>query len=328
MAKTKIGTLASWCNATPLLTIFRLMSEEGSSFPEYKAGQYIALRRDDCLLTKKAVGAEGQRIYVPDLDTAGKQKCGPVTHSYSIASAPFETCTQGHLEFYVILEKDEHGAPGRLTESLFRMSVQDDNKLTYYNIITGNFTLDKCAVGFQNVVFIGTGTGAAPFVSMIKQLHHEASQGLSNAVKYTLLHTNRTREELDYYDALTAIERAGCLDFVYVPSLSRVSTSERADPALGKGRANNLLRHVFEMPLKEEQDLQEAAEQDGDVVKAQAILAKTTQPVLPQALSRDMLRQRMDPPHTVIITCGNSYSMADIKYIADANQIRFEKEDW
>jgi len=28
------------------------------------------------------------------------------------------------------------------------------------------------------------------------------------------------------------------------------------------------------------------------------------------------------------LACGNPSLMADIKYIADSNQIRFEKEDW
>jgi hypothetical protein len=31
---------------------------------------------------------------------------------------------------------------------------------------------------------------------------------------------------------------------------------------------------------------------------------------------------------TVILTCGNPSLMANIKYFADSNQIRFEKEDW
>jgi hypothetical protein len=30
----------------------------------------------------------------------------------------------------------------------------------------------------------------------------------------------------------------------------------------------------------------------------------------------------------VVLTCGNPYLMADIKFIAETNGMRFEKEDW
>ena len=328
MAKTKEGTLIHWRNSSSVLAIFRLMPEEGSKFPSYKAGQYIALQHNDCRLTKKVVGEDRKVEYVPVLDGQGNPKRGPVTHSYSISSAPFETLEKGHLEFYVILEIDEKGVPGRLTESMFRMSPQGDNKLGYYDKIAGDFTLDKRAVGFQNVVLVGTGTGLAPFVSMIKQLHFEACRGKSDGVKYTLLHTNRTYEELDYREELLAIEAAKKFDFVYVPSVSRPAPRDLSDAKLGKGRANNLLRHLFEMPLKEEQDLQEAGAAGKDISRLKAALDKTVRPVLPQQISRQELIRRMDPPKTVIITCGNPWSMEDIQFVAGSNHIQFEKEDW
>lgn len=328
MAKTKTGTVTYWHSGSPLMAIFRMMPEDGSTFPEYKAGQYIALRREDCVLTKKEKAPDGSTVYVVDLDEQGNPKRGPVTHSYSIASAPYLTRMEGYLEFYIILERHDGGGLGRLTESFFRMSPDGDNQLTYYDLITGTFTLDKRAVGYQDVVMVGTGTGLAPFVAMLKQLDHEAQEGKTSAVRYTLFHTNRTREELDYYDELNAIAQAGRLDFVYVPSVSRVSEQDRSDPSLGKGRANNVLRSVFGMPLKEEQDLQDAIATGGDVTGAQATLDKTTLPVLPQQTPRERLLARMDPPQTVIMTCGNAFLMADIKTIAEANKIRFEKEEW
>jgi len=36
----------------------------------------------------------------------------------------------------------------------------------------------------------------------------------------------------------------------------------------------------------------------------------------------------MDPAGTVVITCGNPWSMEDIKYAADSSGMKFEKEDW
>lgn len=326
MAKTKTGTVVYWHQDSAVLATFRIMPEEGSAFPEYKAGQYIALRREDCLLTKKIVDPDGRTHYFTELDENGIPKRGPVTHSYSIASAPFVTRAKGYLEFYIILERHEDGSMGRLTESMFRLRPDGDNKLTYYDLITGTFTLDKRAAGYQNVVMVGTGTGVAPFVSMLKQLDHEA-QNDPNPVRYTLFHTNRTRGELDYYNELMTIAGAGRLDFVYVPTVSRVSEGDRNDPTIGKGRANNVLRAALGMRLKEEQDL-ELAFTSGDVPLAQAALDRTTLPVMPLASPRELLLARMDPPQTVIMTCGNPNLMADIRVIAETNGIRFEKEDW
>ena len=155
-----------------------------------------------------------------------------------------------------------------------------------------------------------------------------AKAGRSNAVKYTLLHTNRTYEELDYYQDLLEIEAAQRFDFVYVPSVSRPTQRDWDDPKLGRGRANNMLRYLLEMPLKEEEDLQQIVANGGDATRAKAALEKTVKPALPKHLSRDTLRDRMDPTTTVVITCGNPCSREDIKYAAETTGMRFEKEDW
>jgi ferredoxin-NADP reductase len=306
MAELKVGTAIDQRKLSSVLEIFRLMPETGGRFPDYVAGQYIALRRDRCRLTKR-VTDEGQVRYVPDLDESGRQKLGPVTHSYSIASAPFETREHEWLEFYVVLEKDEQGTLGRLSSSFFEMGPGADGRVTYVNRITGNFTLEKTAGGCASVLLVGTGTGVAPFVSMIKQLGHEASRGAAPPVRYTLLHTNRTYEELAYHHELLEIEAAQRFDFVYVASVSRPTERDLNDPRLGRGRANNLLRHIFGMPMRDAKDLT---------------------PVLPAHLSRRALLERLEPSRSVILTCGNPSSMEDIKYVADTQRIRFEKEDW
>lgn len=328
MADLRVGTIADWKPLSPVLATLRLAPQDGSTFPEYQAGQYIALRRDDCRLTKKVRGADGKPEYVTDLDEAGHPKRGPVTHSYSIASAPFETLRQGHLEFYVILERDEHGEPGRLTESLFRIAATADDRLTYANRIVGDFTLAKRARGFQNVLFAGTGTGLAPFVSMIKQLDFDAERGNVDEVRYTLLHTNRTREELGYHEELLAIEAARRFDFLYIPTVSRPTARDLEDPHLGQGRANNVLRYLLHMPLKEQQELDEAAARGGDLSERTRAVHRATRPMLPRHIVSALVRERLEPARTVILTCGNPSLMEDIRYIADARGIRFEKEDW
>ncbi|HEX9445177.1 MAG TPA: hypothetical protein VGA73_13715, partial [Candidatus Binatia bacterium] len=293
----------------------------------YKAGQYVALQRNDCRLTKKIVKDGGQVEYATVLDAEGKPKRGPVTHSYSIASAPFETEQKGYLEFYVILEMDG-GTPGRLTESMFRMKQGGDDKMVYYEKIAGDFTLDKRAVGFDNVILVGTGTGLAPFRAMVKQIDFDAASGRVDPARYTLLHTNRTYEELDYYQELLDIEAAKRFDFVYIPTVSRPTERDLNDPKLGRGRANNVLRHLLGLPIKEEQDLKEIEEKGADTARAKAALEKTVRPSLPKRYTREALGARMEPSKTVVITCGNPWSMEDIKYAAEAKGMRFEKEDW
>jgi ferredoxin-NADP reductase len=307
MADVKSGRIEEWHRLSPSLSLFRLVALDSSPFPPYQAGQYIALRRDDCLLTRKV--KEGNEVsYVADVDAEGRQKRGPVTHSYSISSAPFETAQENHLEFYVVLERGREGVLGRFTESLFR-GVEDhtNERLAFVERIVGDFTLARRAAGFEHVLMVGTGTGLAPFVSMIKQLQFEAQQGAAPPARYTLLHANRTREELAYHRELLEIEKAKSFDFVYVPSVSRPTARDLADPEIGSGRANNLLRHVLDLPAKE---------------PGASALA------LPRDRPLAMLRERIDPSRTVVLTCGNPNVMEDIAWIASQAGMRFEKEDW
>ena len=328
MADIKTATVEEWQTLSSILATFRIKPQDGARFPDYVPGQYMALRRENCRLTKKVVGPDGQPHYVTDVDASGKPKHGAVTHSYSIASAPYETREKGHLEFYLVLEKDELGERGRLSGSLFEINPPDDDKLIYVNRIVGDFTLDKRANGFKNVVWVGTGTGLAPFVSMVKQLDFQAAMGATDGVRYTLLHTNRTYEELGYHEELLAIEAARRLDFVYIPSVSRPTARDFADEKLGKGRANNVLRHVLGMPMKEEQELQETVARGEDASRAKAARLSAVEPSLPKHMSPSELAKRLDPHSTVILTCGNPSLMSDIKYIADTHGARFEKEDW
>jgi len=314
MAELKVGTVVLWQNLSSVLARFRLMPQAVSRFPEYLAGQYMALQRQNCRLTKAVVGADGRTHYVPDLDAAGNQKYGPVTHSYSIASAPFETREAGHLEFYVVLEKAEDGDFGRLSRSFFEIDPPEDDRIKYVDRIAGAFTLEKRAKGFTSVFMVGTGSGLAPFASMIKQLHFEAGSRPPEAIQYTLLHANRTYEELGYHEELLAIEASRRLDFVYVPSVSRPTPRDLENPAVGRGRANNLLRHVLGMPPKEANE--------------SITPTRVVEPALPRHLDRSMLQGRLVPGRSVILTCGNPAMMADIQHIADNAGVRFEKEDW
>lgn len=328
MAELKQGVVSSFDRLSDELAILRLLPEDGGRFPAYKPGQYIALRRDDCRLTRRVVDAPGRARYVYDLDETGKPRLGPVTHSYSIASAPFETERGGHLEFYLVLERgDVDGMPGRLTESLFGIEAGRGDRVKYHDRIAGDFTLDKRAASRRDVLMVGTGTGVAPFVSMVKQLHHEAARGDGDGKRYTLIHANRTHEELAFHEELAAAAASDRLDLVYVGSVSRIAPNG-GDPGIGAGRATNLLRHVFDMPLKEDEDLASARARGGDVGSAEKALARAVRPRLPDHVDHRRLRDRLDPEQTVVLTCGNPASMADVGTIAGRLGMRYEKEDW
>jgi NAD(P)H-flavin reductase len=142
---------------------------------------------------------------------------------------------------------------------------------------------------------------------MVKQLYFDAQRQGANHKRYTLLHANRTYEELAYHRELIAIEASNVFDFVYVPSVSRPTARDRDDVHLGAGRANNLLRQIFSIPARESQ---------------------AVPPELPRDRPLSMLQKRIDPSHTVVLSCGNPDGMADIAWISERTGMRFEKEDW
>src|SRR6185369_8393659 len=112
---------------------------------------------------------------------------------------------------------------------------------------------------------------------------------------------------------LLEIESAGALDFVYLASVSRPTERDREDPRLGRGRANNVLRLLFGLPTREEEDLRLARQSGGDVALAQAALERAVAPVLPASAAREALQRRLVPAETLVLTCGNPSSMADIR---------------
>lgn len=327
MAERKIGRVTSWRNLSPNLAIFRMVPDNGSRFPDYRPGQYFAFGRDDCRLTRKIV-VDGKVHTIPDLDESGRQKIGSVTHSYSIASAPFETQQDRYLEFYLVLERDGDGHTGRLTESLFRMNLETDGLVHYLDRVQGDFTIEKRVNGSGNVLLVGTGTGMAPFVSMIKQQNYEVAQGRNSGARFTLIHVSRTFEELGYYEEFRRIEADGSLDFVYIPAVSRPTPRDRDDAWVGAGRANNLLRRIFEMPLKEEEELRSIAAEGGEESAAANALERAVRPEIPKRLCMDEVRKRLHPEGLVLLSCGNAHSLADIEHVAKTNRIRFEREEW
>ncbi len=324
IAEFKNGTVVDKEFIAPAIMRFRLMPEPGSRFPDYEAGQHIGLRRDDCKLTRnRGVAPDGKTICEPELDPWERQTIGAVTNSYSVASAPVETAEHGWLEFFVALEHGLHGLPGRLSEALFGASPETGCEVAYTDHSAGTFTLSARASGFESVLLIGTGSGVAPFVSMLKELH--ARSGAGDDRRYTLIHASRTVPELGYHEALFEIEAAGRFDLLYVPTVSRPSNNATVDRRIGQGRASNVLRHIFDLPTTEADKLTNAM---GDVgrVAAELALERLVHPILPGHLTATAIRDRLEPAGTVLLTCGNPVSVADIRSTAARRDIQCETE--
>jgi ferredoxin-NADP reductase len=324
MPEMRSGTVASWEQLSPTLASFRLAPQAPLRFPAYAAGQYIALRRENCRLTRRVAGPDGRPRYVPDLDDRGRQKRGPVTHAYSIASAPFQTARDGQLEFLVVLEIAD--ALGRFTESLFEAEERVGGPLAYVERTAGDFTLARRAAGVPHVLMVATGTGLAPFASMVRELDHDAFEGRPVPWAVTLLFANRTPPELAFHEQLAGIAAAGRFDFLYVPAVSRPGAT--SDPALGAGRAGNLLRQVLGLPLREEEALAEARAAGVDTAPAATALERATRPRLPASVDGGALRARIDAARTVVLTCGNPDAMDDVRRISERIGLRFEREEW
>ena len=80
-----------------------------------------------------------------------------IKRPYSIASASIE---REHLDFYVSLVRS-----GQLTPRLFNLEIGD--RLWLGPRVTGFFTLESVPEG-MNIVMLATGTGLAPYMSMIR----------------------------------------------------------------------------------------------------------------------------------------------------------------
>lgn len=329
MAEKRTGTISAWTELTPRLAVFRLSPQAGTAFPDYKAGQYIALIRQNCRHTVRSEKAGGSG-YEPAFNPDGTPKMGPVGHSYSIASAPFETRATGDLELYVALEQTGAGTTGRFTESLFRPAEHVGDTLQYYERIVGDFTLDRRAADAPNVVFVGTGTGLAPFVSMAKQLAHEAKAGRGSSTRYTMIHANRTAAELAYDAAMQDLAAAAIpgFDFRYVRAISRPTSEDALDGSLCLGRANNLFRLLLGAPTREEELIGVTRDGGGDVAAAERAFAACTLPKLGRDVDGGALRARMPAGATTVLTCGNAGLMDDIGRMCSRADFKFEMEEW
>lgn len=127
-----------------------------------------------------------------------------IRRAYSIASS---SLTQEYMEFYVALVTS-----GALTPRLFALNIGD--RLWLGPKITGMFTFDQVPED-QNVVMIATGTGLAPYMSMLTT--HLICGGPR---RFAVLHGARHSWDLGYRSELLTLQHL-CKNFSYSPVISR-----------------------------------------------------------------------------------------------------------
>ena len=127
--------------------------------------------------------------------------------AYSIASSSRD---HEYLEFYLVEVRG-----GALTPRLFALKPGD--KLWLSPKFTGLFTLDEVPAD-RHVVFIATGTGLAPYMSMLRtHLARDAGR------RFAVIHGARNSWDLGYRAELAEMQRLAP-HFLYLPVLTRPET--------------------------------------------------------------------------------------------------------
>ncbi len=128
------------------MKIFRI-APDGWDLPDFEPGQFAALA-----LPTSAPRAEGT---TPEEDAADPNKM--IKRVYSIASS---SKSKQFIEFYISLVRS-----GALTPRLFALKIGD--RIELGKKMVGMFTLEQVPED-HNIVLVATGTGVAPYVSMLR----------------------------------------------------------------------------------------------------------------------------------------------------------------
>lgn len=173
------GTVAKIEKETATTWRFRIKVEGTAAF-DFKPGQFVTL------------------------DLPIDEKPARRLRSYSISSWPDGT---DGFELLIALNKEGAGTPYIFEH----IGVGDKIK---FRGPQGVFTLPEKLD--KDLFLICTGTGIAPFRSMVQFIHHRK---LEHKNVY-LVFGSRTRHDLLYYDELTALQKK-MKNFCYLPTLSR-----------------------------------------------------------------------------------------------------------
>lgn len=178
---------------SPWLIILRVVPD-GWQLPDFIPGQFAVL----------GLPGSAPRCALAEPDETPPDPNKLIRRAYSIASS---SLLKEYLEFYIALV-----TTGALTPRLFALNIGD--RIWLSPKITGMFTFDQVPED-QNVVMIATGTGLAPYMSMLST--HLVCGG---ARRFAVLHGARHSWDLGYRSELMTLQHL-CRNFTYVSVISR-----------------------------------------------------------------------------------------------------------
>lgn len=187
------ATLVAKTALTP--DLFTLKIRPDKPVPPYTSGQYVLL------------GLSSNRARREDSEAEFKESKPDrlVLRAYSLASAGYET---DELEFYISVVKN-----GALTPRL--ATLEPGERIHVGEKIRGHFTLDTVPPSHENVILAATGTGLAPYVSMMRQHRRQPYP-----FRFLILHGSPKSWELGYRQELSLYAEIAPR-LTYLPSVSR-----------------------------------------------------------------------------------------------------------
>ena len=176
---------------SPIMKVFRI-APVGWTLPDFKPGQFVPIG----LPPTSAKCAEATEEPVePDQTKI-------IRRAYSIASS---NLSKDYVEFYITLVHS-----GALTPRLFNLNIGD--KIWLGSKFVGMFTMDQIHED-QNIVLIGTGTGVAPYMSMLR------SDALHRKGNILVIHGASNSWDLGYSSELNLLQ-AISPRFKYIPTIT------------------------------------------------------------------------------------------------------------
>lgn len=161
---------------------------------------------------------------------------GGIERPYSIVSAPYQPLIELLIEFVL----PEHG--GQLTPVLYAQHVGD--VVTIRPKAKGLFTLRE---NVENHVMVGTVTGVAPYVSMIRQFLHDRSSavGQVQSCRFYVMEGASHRDEFVYDMEFQRLSEEHPDVIQFVCSVSRPWADRNAGWTGPSGRINLLIEEYL-----------------------------------------------------------------------------------
>lgn len=203
MAEPKLNAIVTLRDEiSPWLMILRVVPE-GWELPDFAPGQFAVI----------GLPGAAPRCALSEPEEPASAPTKLIRRAYSIASS---SLTRQYIEFYVALV-----TTGALTPRLFALKIGD--RIWLGPKITGLFTFEQVPID-KNVVMIATGTGLAPYMSMLSTHLMCGSQQ-----RVVVLHGARHSWDLGYRSQLMTLQHL-CPNFTYLPIISRPKDEPAAWP--------------------------------------------------------------------------------------------------